>query len=568
MYLCTLQPQKCSRAGVVMRILQSREGKNTEQPKKQLLASEYQVKITTPVDEASDSDSTEAKSLQEHKWRMAGRFALANCAIFLIMAVFAYALKSQLLAIVLSAPAVFFLGSLLTFVLMVQSGAALAPITWYVLGAGIYFGLGGVAGGLRVHPYSEQIFGSDTLYLIQGNLLNACSVLIVVGVALAFDRMKGSARRKQGDVAFNRDGVLQKFFPYVLVIAATGVFLKFVFFPNSESLLLRSVAGKIYLIIPTCFLLLGMLWQRICWQLRAVALIIFTLEILNGLVAFNKYQVIYAMLALAIGMWMIRTSWKSLFLTMVGFVLIFSAINPLVTLGRAHLAYDSQNNTLATRMEILRDAFVVSLDSDQVFLTNQDEGVVRMKVKEMGLPAERARAIGRRFEVASIQGYLINEYNSGRPGNTISNFWVTFIPRLFWPQKPVITNLGGELNAKYYNDPTQTKSAIAPTYSAEAYWNYGAGGVVLASVLLGLAIGWLTHYSFLAVSGARLEYFVIAFSAAIWACFVESWLVSSFLGEFVIFVVIITIARIMMKCCGYLKNKKAWSFIKIPSSIN
>jgi hypothetical protein len=478
------------------------------------------------------------------------------------MAAFIYAQKPHSLAIIQSAPAVFFFGSLLTFSLMVQGGGALAPIAWFVLGAGIYFGLGSVAGGLHVHPYSDRIFGTDTLYLIHVNLLNASSVLIVVVVALAVGRLRGSVNRAQIGASAKRDGWLQKFFPYVLAIAVGGVCLKFAFFPIAENLFLRSVISKVHLFIPACFLLLGMLWLRISWQLKAVALIVFALEILNGLIAFSKYQVLYAMLALVIGMWMIRATWRSMFLAMTGLALVLAVINPLITLGRAHLTYDAQKNTLTDRANILWDASVAYWISEKGFstLSYTETGelhLVQIDTKRMGGPEERLRALGRRFDVASIQGYLINEYNSGRPGNTLSNFWVTFIPRVFWPQKPVITNLGGELNAKYYNDPRQAGSALAPTYSAEAYWNYGASGVVLVSVILGLAIGWLTQYSFLAVSGARPEYFIIAFPAAIWACFVESWLVSSYLGEFVIFVAILIITHIMMKCRDYLKYKKA-----------
>lgn len=509
-----------------------------------------------------------ARALQEGKWRFANRCALANCVVFLAMAAVIYTLKLQSLVSILSAPAVFFAGSLLTFALMVRSGAVLAPIAWFVLGAGIYFGLGGVAGGLRVHPYSEQLFGADTLYLTRVNLLNACSVLIVVGVALAFSWAGGSGRRAQCGTSVERDEWLQKLFPYVLAIAAVGVGLKFVYFPIAESLLLRSVMGKIHLFIPASFLLLCMLWPRLGWPLKAVTLVVFVLEIFHGLVAFSKYQVIYAMLALVMGMWTTRTSWKHITLTMAVMVLVFSVINPLITFGRAHLAYDQLNNTLITRTEILKDAWVANWNSNAEFLTFSNGRVVHFNLEERNGPQERASSMGRRFEVASIQGYLINEYNSGRPGNTLSNFWVTFIPRMLWPEKPIITNLGVELNAQYFNDPEQVTSALAPTYSAEAYWNYGLAGVALVSVILGLAIGWLTRYSFLAISGARTEYFIIAFPVAIWACFVESWLVSSYLGEFVIFVVILIIARVMIKCHDYLKDKKAWRASKLPGDLN
>lgn len=263
------------------------------------------------------------------------------------------------------------------------------------------------------------------------------------------------------------------------------------------------------------------------------------------------------MMGLVMGMWMVRTTWKSVLVTMAFLVLAFSIINPIITLGRAHYAYDAQKNPLSSRMEILRDVIDSFWVGKNETFTIGGGRSAELSLKEMRKPQQQASAVARRFEVASIQSYLINEYSSGRPGDTLSNFWVTFIPRILWPQKPVISQPGTDLHKKYFNDPSQTSSAIAPTYSAEAYWNYGPAGVVLVSVLLGLAIGWLTHYSNLAVSGVRPEYFIIALPVAIWACFVESWLVSGYLGEFVIFVVILVIARILMKCHDYLKNKQS-----------
>lgn len=514
--------------------------------------------IRTLVTGASGGASSAAGGLQVEKWHMAGRCTLINCLIFLIMTLSLYALEPKSLAVIQSAPVVFFAGSLFTFALMIQSGAVLAPVAWFVLGSGIYFGLGCVAGGLHVHMYSDKVFGADNLYLARVNLLNACSVLIVVGTALLFSRITEAARRANQGVTSERDGVLQKFFPYVLVAAVACIGAKFVMFPIAEDLLLRSILGKIYLLIPTCLLLLGMLWQRISRPLKVIALTVLFLQVLNGLVAFNKYEIMLAMLALSVGIWMNHKSLRAIFLNMLGLVLLFSIINPLISLGRSHVAYDPQKNTLETRIEILRDICAAYWNSQERLSAKGTRiSVSTVNLKEMSKPEERLRAIGRRIEVASIQGYLINEYNNNHPGNTLSNAWMTFIPRAFWPQKPVMTQLGGELHKKYFNAPDQVGSSLAPTYSGEAYWNYGPMGVVLVSVLLGLAIGWLTHYSFLAIFGVRPEYFLIAVSVAIWACFVESWLVSSYLGEFVIFVLILLIARILMKCHDYLKNKKA-----------
>jgi hypothetical protein len=498
-----------------------------------------------------NATARKAGFLEKDKLRIAGYCALTNCLFFLVAATFIYAVKPQSLSIILFAPAAFFVCSMLTFMLMVQGGAVLAPLAWFILGSGIYFGLGAIFGGLRVHSYTEQIFGADILYLTQVNLLNASSVLIVVGVALACGWWRAPVWQTHEGVSVHQQTIaLQKVFPFVLTVAIASACLKIFFFPVAENLLIRGVIGKLVLFLPACFLLLGMLWQSIRWPFKLAASILFFIEVSSGLLTLSKYQVVYTMLAFIAGIWIRRTSWKFILLTLSGIGLIFAMINPLITLGRAHLAYDARN-TMETRMEILQDASTALLDPKFILLA--DDSLSLEGVKK---PEERVRAIGRRFEVASIQGYLINEYDNHRPGNTLSNFWATFIPRIAWPQKPIITNPGGELHIKYYNDPNQVNSALAPTYSAEAYWNYGPLGVVLASTLLGLAIGWLTRYSFLAVYGPRTEYFIMAFPAVIWACFVESWIVSSYIGEFVIFVAILLTARAFIEGWDFFKVKK------------
>ena len=171
----------------------------------------------------------------------------------------------------------------------------------------------------------------------------------------------------------------------------------------------------------------------------------------------------------------------------------------------------------------------------------------------------RLRALGRRFDLASIQGYLINEYNSGRPGRSLVDFWAVFVPRMIWPEKPIMTRFGVELNAQYYymsgQGARQTHSSAAPSYSGEAYWNYGVPGVILVSILLGLGIGWLTSCWQRAMAGRAPTYFLIAFPVAIWASFVESWVVGTYLGEFIIFVVILLFGRAVFALPRLLKKE-------------
>ena len=124
---------------------------------------------------------------------------------------------------------------------------------------------------------------------------------------------------------------------------------------------------------------------------------------------------------------------------------------------------------------------------------------------------------------------------------------MTFIPRAIWPSKPVITSEGASLHQLYFNDPSQVSSSLAPTYSAEAYWNGGIKFVILISVLIGVSLGLFTYFSFMAMNGRMTAYFFVAFPITMWAFFVESWLVATYLGEFIIFISQLILAHIFLK---------------------
>ena len=511
---------------------------------------------------------------QAEKWRAAYRVALMNAGIFLFLALAMFVLEPRSLMVILSAPTLFFLGCMLSFLLMVRSGGDLAAIAWFVLGAGIYFGMGVVAGGLHVHPHSDYLFADDTRYLIRVNLLNACSVFIVLAAAYPLANMRGLEASQHDMSPANIERTLLRILPYIVVISAIGVGLKYVLFPVAESLLLRSMAAKIYLIIPSCFLLLGLLWRFTGWQLKLIAGSIFFLEILNGLIGLTRYQVIYVIMALVVGMWL--TQRKTIFVLMSFMVIasVFAAISPLVSLGRLHTDYEADKNTVTTRLAILADAVsAYYLDNERQGDASERQGdasgrpqnfkrdysqVFTYDIKEMSTVEARLRALGTRLDVASIQGYLINEYDKGHPGNSLADFWAVMIPRVLWPEKPIITRFGVELNAQYYYIPgtrAQTTSSTAPTYSAEAYWNYGLPGVVIVSILLGLVTGWFTRCWQYAMVGRDPIFFLIAFPVAIWVSFVESWVVATYLGEFIIFVVILLSARASFALLRSLDNR-------------
>ncbi|MDP1955363.1 MAG: hypothetical protein Q8K71_12850 [Polaromonas sp.] len=547
---------------------------------------------------------------QAKGWREAYFFAVANAGIFLCLAGAMYVLEPASRGVILFPPALFFLGSIFSYLLMLRSGGDLAAVSWFVLGSGVYFGFGAIGGGLHVHPHSTYIFGEDTLYLLRVNLLNAGSVILVLIAAYPFANMRRLTSTAHDVPLVDIERSLQRALPFVVAVTAIGVALKYILFPVADDLLWRGFAGKIYLIIPSCFLLAGLLWRTINLKLKIIIGAIFFFEIVNGLLALTKYQVITAVMAFAVGFWLTRRDFRTLFISFFIVGMTFVSIVPIVTLGRSHFDYDTDKNTLGTRSSIVIDSVAVYYIEDNINTANEfvsknilrpfgkhilrplvniverwraeqgadrGTGIVSEIVSEyfekepvkrdssgnfkvgledrltkemvagMSTNEARVRALGRRFDLASIQGYLINEFNSGNPGRTLVDFWAVMIPRALWPEKPIVTRFGVQLNEKYYYVPAQTgrqiTSATAPSYSGEAYWNYGIAGVVVVSILMGVAIGWLTRCWQAAMLGKDLAFFLIAYPVAIAVSFVESWVVGTYLGEFIIFVVILLFAR-------------------------
>jgi len=418
-----------------------------------------------------------------------------------------------------------------------------------------------IGGAFHVHPYTTKIFSDDTSFLVHSNLLNASSVFIVLVVAYLSYNRRGVQADPVGMALADSHGTTLKIFPLIVMIAAVGVGLKFLLFPIAENLLLRGLVGKLYFIIPSCFLLLGMLWRSNGWILNLIGSCILIFDVFSGVIGFSKQQIVLPILVLVIGIWLAGRSVKNILMSLVIVVFIFAFINPIITAGRAHIDYDPGGNSPSTRMAILADVGRAYFDAKVKSLTIADSRIVTLDLEARNTFPERVRSIGRRFDVAPIQGYLVNEYNNGRPGRSMDGFWAVFIPRLFWPEKPIITRWGQELYRKYFKHYGATSSSLAPTYSAEAYWNYGPVGVVLVSIYLGLALGWFTRCSQLAMRGRDPAFFLIAAPVAFWACFVEAWVVATYLGEFIIFVVIFFAARAGLILSGYVKAPEVISRI-------
>src|SRR6185437_16813150 len=79
-----------------------------------------------------------------------------------------------------------------------------------------------------------------------------------------------------------------------------------------------------------------------------------------------------------------------------------------------------------------------------------------------------------RLSYVNIDAFVVDRYDSGVPGDTFHNAGAVVIPRVLWPNKPIITQLGSDLNLRVFG---QEGSSLGIGHFAEAYWNFGWWGI-------------------------------------------------------------------------------------------
>jgi hypothetical protein len=356
-------------------------------------------------------------------------------------------------------------------------------------------------------------------------MLNSSSVILVLLTSRPLSHALTIPNQQhrfdyQGMVA-----LLVKVFPFISVLGIVSLGLQFLVFPLAKDLLVRTFLNAFYMIVPFCILALGMLWTQLKVYSRGLGVIVLLSSFVLSLFSMSKFSTISVVLALVVGMWLHRRSVFSVISGLLVVGAVYVCLGDLANAGRMHRDYDAEENSPLTRLQILSDTILLGPEQYQPTLLEFASG-----------HALEVPSILVRFSVTAIQSFLVEQYESGIFGTSLSDFWVAAIPRVFWHEKPIVTRFGSELHAQFWD--TSAHSALAPTYTGEAYWNYGPLGVVIVSILLGLEIGWLTRRWHIAARGSDPAFFLIAFPVSLWASFVESWIAASYIGGFLTIVVL------------------------------
>jgi hypothetical protein len=140
-----------------------------------------------------------------------------------------------------------------------------------------------------------------------------------------------------------------------------------------------------------------------------------------------------------------------------------------------------------------------------------------------------------RLSQSSAQSFAMDAYDSGQPGRTLAVALATPIPRVIWPDKPIV-NYGSVFTTLVNGDASSGDTG--PGFFAEAYWNLGWLGVLIVAAVTGTAYAWFARRNVAALRAADLRWLPLAYWSLKMGYRPDDWFVATIIGPLPIMVAI------------------------------
>lgn len=474
------------------------------------------------------------------KWLSAYRLAIANATVFFIFSLLNSAFDNTPIAAHFIAAILFMAGSIFAFYRLCSAGGSLAAVSFYVLGTGLAFGFG-TAYAMHAEGYVFQFLFSpadQAKNLPVINFINSLSVLIV----LIFSWFVAKLKERSVIYYSLRDifSMLQMFRMPAIILTGFYLVVFVSTFPVAKDFMIRNIVSQMRMMPILAVLLSFSMWGRLSISGRIIALVIAIVMMVFGVLEAGKTSVLYSILAMIGGLYFGRYHRIAAALVVVTAVFYFTVLSSGVSQIRGHWQYDQVDNSIEQRATIIFE-LVTGQSTSSALKAGKDTSEQLI-----------------RFAHAPYQSYLINEWRDGRPGASLADAWTALIPRFLWSDKPVITRFSTELYGQIYSQGAIGTSSQAPTYTAEALWNYGWPGLVVVSIFLGLELGWFTRKWLQFIHGRNTHLGIVVFAVpiAIYSFTVETWIAASYIGGFITLFILVRLADLLMPLIRWERSEK------------
>lgn len=363
------------------------------------------------------------------------------------------------------------------------------PLFWLRVSLIAYCGIGSLVPFFVNDETSEvieafyQFFPAD---VAKYNLIVCCFVLLVlttVALLLQGAHARDETAVKPEKLAIQPSALDMRVIG--LIFLAVGFVVRYLILlpielgPNTE--VYSSSLGQLAQVyVIGCFLLA-------LWALRArsalfwVVVLLVAIEFVVGVLTFAKIAALFPVIVLSMAMILHRPT-KVRFVSLAALVLaLYFAITPLVSYGRAIMLESYGLGGGAPLSE--RSAIIASYTPGAISSTRDST----------------VQGGWSRLSYVNTGTFAISQYDSGLPGNSFRHLAVVWVPRLLYPEKPIITDVSRDFSVAATGN---YNSQANPGLPAEGYWNYGWPGVPLVAVVLAIV---LTFWSIYSIRVVRME---------------------------------------------------------------
>jgi hypothetical protein len=355
--------------------------------------------------------------------------------------------------------------------------------------------------------FAQALFPIEEEQLLRVNRLNVLGVLLTTLVFSKFWRQRSAPTASE----LLRDQPATKRAIRMLLIVGLGA-TYLVILPYELGFSTFVLPGVIYnlrVFVYIAIMLLSFLYAREKGPRKEIGILLVTvlaLHIIPNLLTFAKLPVLLALGSAAGGWLLARPRPKVLFGSAGLLIASYMLLVPYITVARELLGRRAAGVAVEERAAYARES-------------GGDYG---------GIAGDLQQAWWSRLNYVPYQAFALEEYENGRPGESFQSIWYTFVPRILFPNKPVVTRIANEFNKMVVGSD---QSASSPTVFAEAYWNGGW----FAFVGLCFYLGWM----FAAVTNATLERLVKGdlrwlpgvYFGAFMGIRVDAWFVETYVGS-------------------------------------
>lgn len=398
------------------------------------------------------------------------------------------------------------------------------PFPWFLLSVGLFYGFGplyyffasdsGLAILDRIWEVDDLDLWRTTFVTLIGTLSILLSFLFSISLMKVPLAKKVTVSKKvseKQDILMSQRLVVLFLgialpIRYLLVLPYEFGLLKFV---------LPGLIKNLFVLIYIALILVAYLsvkkggrWRLLLWAL-------FGLELVVGLLTFSKTSLLFVPMTTALGFFLARQQITSLISWAVLLVLLYVVTKPLISQSRVvlHQAGLRRGASLGKRVEVMQNAAT-------------DMGGA------IGEDAKGDLGWWSRLNYATFQAYVISQYNSGESGTSLQMIPYVFIPRLVWPDKPVMTAVGQDFTEELFG---HRSSSTGIGVFGESYWNGGFGMLILICCYIGLVyavLSWSALWFLFSKQWIFLPLILMGIRTGLAA---DHWIVPAFFGGLVIY---------------------------------